>query len=247
VHIRVYSIIKLAEALQNKVLNYMYMGKELITSFKKYKDSYDIRLDQHIASYEDYDELHFLNSELGLYQICYETANVTQQRLMMYYTDFTEYEYRYMNEFEYNEINQIDSNINQNSDVRKLIVDESKSMTNGYDMEICEQLTTSFTKITEYLNIKKNKPANDNEFKKIKFYGNQTEFIELIKALTENGNLKGIQKDNIEICANFFGVEINNPSKLLNDIKTRNSGSETLFLDKLRKSLFEYITLEKKK
>ncbi len=223
------------------------MGKELITSFKKHKESYDICLEQHIASYEDYDELHFLNSELGFYQICYETANVTHQRIIIYNDEYTEYEYRYMNEFEYNEINQIDSNINQNSDVMKLIIDESKLMTNGYDIEICEQLTTSFTKITEYLNIKKKKLTNDNEFKNIKFHGNQTEFIELIKALTENGNLKGIQKDNIEICANFFGIEINNPSKLLNDIKTRNSGSESLFIDKLRKSLFDYITLEKKK
>jgi hypothetical protein len=31
-------------------------------------------------------------------------------------------------------------------------------------------------------------------FQSKKFHGSQTEFIELIKALTENGNIKGIQK-----------------------------------------------------
>jgi hypothetical protein len=81
----------------------------------------------------------------------------------------------------------------------------------------------------------------------LQWHGDKTHLIELIKALIENGNIKGIQKDIITDFSNVFNIEINNPSKLLNDIKTRNSGSETLFLDKLRKSLFEYITLEKKK
>ena len=223
------------------------MDKEIITTFKKYKESYDLRLENHKATYEDYDELHFIHSELDFYQICYETANVTEQRLIVDNEDYTEYEYRYINEFEYNDINQIDSNINENYDVRNLIRDDSKFLTDGYNLEICDQLTTSFTKITEYLNIKKNKLTNDNEFPKVKFHGNQTEFIELIKALTENGNLKGIQKDNIETCSKFFDIEIKYPAKLINDFKIRNNGSETLFIDKIKKSLFDYITLEKKK
>lgn len=223
------------------------MDKEIITTFKKYKESYDHRLENHKATYEDYDELHFIHSELGFYQICYETANVTEQRLIVDNEDYTEYEYRYINEFEYNDINQIDSNINENYDVRNIIRDDSKFLTDGYNLEICDQLTTSFTKITEYLNIKKNKLTNDNEFPKVKFHGNQTEFIELIKALTENGNLKGMQKDNIETCSKFFDIEIKYPAKLINDFKIRNNGSETLFIDKIKKSLFDYITLEKKK
>lgn len=223
------------------------MGKELITTIKKYKDSYDFRLENHIAIYEDYDELHFIYSELGFYQNCYETANITEQRLIVNNGDYTKYEYRYINEFEYNLINQIDSNGTENYNIKALIKDESKWMTDGYNLEICDQLTTSFTKITEYLHIKKNKLTNDNQFPKVKFHGNQTEFIELIKALTENGNLKGIQKDNIEICSKFFGIEIKNPDKLITDIKNRINRSETLFLDKLKKSLFDYITLERKK
>lgn len=227
------------------------MGNELITTFTKYKDSYDIRLENHKATYEDYDELHFIHNELGFYQDCYKTANITEQRLDVYNEDYYEYEYRYINEFEYNEINQIDSNGTENYDIKALIKKNDgslrSSLTDHYNLEICDQLTTSFTKITEYLNIKKNKLKNGNEFPKVKFYGTQTEFIELIKALTENGNLKGIQKDNIEICSKFFDIEIKYPAKLINDFKIRNNGSETLFLDKIKKSLFDYITLEKKK
>jgi len=223
------------------------MSKELITTLKKYKESYDNRLESHKATYEDYDELHFIDYELGFYQVCYETANVTEQRLIVNNKDYTEYEYRYINEFEYNDINQIDANINENYDIKALIKDDSKYMTDGYNLEICDQLTTSFKKIKEFLNVKKNKLTNDNEFTKVKFHGNQTEFIELIKALTENGNIKGIQKDNIEICSKFFDIEIKYPAKLISDFKIRNNGSETLFLDRLKQSLFDYITLEKKK
>nr|WP_315165621.1 hypothetical protein [uncultured Flavobacterium sp.] len=224
------------------------MEKVIITTFKKYKELYDNRLENHIATYEDYDELHFINSELEFYEICYGTANVTEQRLIKNNRDYIEYEYRYINEFEYNDINQIDSNINENYDIKALIKDKSKWLTNGYNLEICNQLTTSFTKIIEYLNIKKNILSNDNEFPKIKFYGSQTEFIELIKALTENGNLKGIQKDNIEICSKFFDIEIKNPNKLISDINnTRNTGRETLFLDELKKSFYKYIQNQNQK
>lgn len=77
--------------------------------------------------------------------------------------------------------------------------------------------------------------------------GTQTEFIELIKALIENGNIKGTQTEIISNLSNVFNIEIKHPNKLITDIKIRNNGSETLFLDKLQKSLFDYITLEKKK
>lgn len=80
--------------------------------------------------------------------------------------------------------------------------------------------------------------------------GTQTEFIELAKALIENGNITGTgnQEDKIHQLANLLNFKINNPYKLLNDIKnTRNDESETLFLDKLKRTFFNYITLEKKK
>lgn len=77
--------------------------------------------------------------------------------------------------------------------------------------------------------------------------GTQTEFIELIKALVENGNIKGTQTEIISKLSNVFNIDIKHPNKLITDIKKRNNGSETLFLDKLQKSLLDYITQEKKK
>jgi hypothetical protein len=89
------------------------------------------------------------------------------------------------------------------------------------------------------------KPTNKNT---LKWTGEQTEFIELFKALILNGSITGTgnQLDKINQLASLLNFEINNPYKLLNDIKTtRNNGSETLFLDKLKKTFYDYITLEK--
>lgn len=74
--------------------------------------------------------------------------------------------------------------------------------------------------------------------------GGQTELIELIKALIVNGNIKGIQKDIINEITSFFNIDIKHPDKLIVDIKNRNTGSETLFIDKLKSSLYDYITKE---
>lgn len=87
-------------------------------------------------------------------------------------------------------------------------------------------------------------PAPDNS---LNWIGSQTEFIELTKALIENGNIKGTQTEIIKNLSNVFNIEIKHPNKLITDIKTRNNGSETLFINKLHKSLFDYITHEKKK
>ncbi len=81
------------------------------------------------------------------------------------------------------------------------------------------------------------------QIQKTKFKTNitQTELVELVKALVENGTIEGTQKDIIKDFADFFGIEINNPNKLITDLKKRNNGSETLFLDKLKNSLMDYI------
>jgi RteC protein len=77
--------------------------------------------------------------------------------------------------------------------------------------------------------------------------GTQTDFIELVKALIQKGNIKGTQTEIINQLSAVFNFEIKNPNQTLTKLKTRNNGSETLFIDKLKKSLFDYITLEKKK
>jgi hypothetical protein len=96
--------------------------------------------------------------------------------------------------------------------------------------------------------LKTEKPSKSQKAENsLNWNGTQTEFIELIKALIENGNIKGTQTEIISKLSNVFNIEIKHPNKLITDIKIRNNGSETLFLDKLQKSLFDYITLEKKK
>lgn len=82
------------------------------------------------------------------------------------------------------------------------------------------------------------------ENQKLTWHGNQTEFIELVKSLIENNNLRGIQKEIIENLSRYFGIQINHPDKLIQDIKKRNTGSETLFIDKLKSSLYDFISKE---
>ncbi|WP_282069199.1 RteC domain-containing protein [Olleya namhaensis] len=79
---------------------------------------------------------------------------------------------------------------------------------------------------------------------KVKWNGTNVELIELIKALIENNSLKGQQKDIIESFCTFLNVEIKHPNKTITDIKKRNIDSETLFLDRLKSSLYDYITKE---
>ncbi|WP_228850794.1 RteC domain-containing protein [Aegicerativicinus sediminis] len=75
----------------------------------------------------------------------------------------------------------------------------------------------------------------------VNWKGSQTELIELIKALIENGTIKGKQKDLIPKFCKFFNIEIKDPDSLLKGIKNRSLGSETLFLNNLTKVLQDYI------
>ena len=81
----------------------------------------------------------------------------------------------------------------------------------------------------------------NNTIVKHKFLGTKTEFIELIKSLMLNKNFEGIQKEIIKDLAIYFEIDIKNPDQLIQDIKNRNLGSETLFLDKLKSSLLDFI------
>lgn len=231
------------------------MREKLITTLKEYKETYSLRLENHISKYEDYDELHFINNELYHYQNCYTTANVIERRISEYNKDYEGYRNYYLNDFEFDERNNEESTGRENYTVKDLIKNESKFLTDGYDLEICNQLTTSFLKIKSFLESKlleleSNGQKEMHTDKTLNWIGNQTDLIELIKALIENGNIeikKGEQGKTIEIFSNFFNFPIKNPNKLIADLKIRNVESETLFLDQLKKSLFNYITRENKK
>ena len=74
----------------------------------------------------------------------------------------------------------------------------------------------------------------------LKWHGTKTELIELTKALIENGTLKGKQEDIFNSIQSTFDVELKNIDQAITKFSTR--GNETKFLDKLKDTLFKYIT-----
>jgi len=117
------------------------------------------------------------------------------------------------------------------------------------DQKLIQNLYYSFKKMQSKLSEMEYKGEKEtySKIKKLNWQGTQTEFMELIKALIENGTLKGTQKEIIKHASKFFNIEIKNPDKLITDIKKRNIGSETLYIDKLRTSLYNYITKENRR
>lgn len=68
-----------------------------------------------------------------------------------------------------------------------------------------------------------------------------TELVELVKALIESKAVNGTVKEIFEDFSKFFNVELKNPHKTFQDIKNREVGNETLFLDKLKSTLYDTI------
>jgi hypothetical protein len=70
--------------------------------------------------------------------------------------------------------------------------------------------------------------------KGIQFYGTKMDFVELMVALKENGNLKATYKEVFDVCGKFFGVEIKYRDKYILDLKNnRNAGQEAKLLSQL--------------
>jgi hypothetical protein len=199
------------------------MDKEIIFSAKEYKEKYNDLLETYLLEYEDYEEIDFVNTEI--------------QRYNNSINDLEQLE-NYIQEI----VNRDWTPPNVNKSLLKMCCNEF--FDGGIDYIKRDRSILSFTKIIEFLDIKKQNPKNENN---LNWNGTQIEFIELVKALIENGNIKGTQTEIIKSLSNIFNFKINNENKTINDIKNRNNGSETLFLDKLKKTLFDYITLENKK
>ena len=199
------------------------MDKEIIFSAKEYKEKYNDLLETYLLEYEDYEEIDFVNTEI--------------QRYNNSINDLEQLE-NYIQEI----VNRDWTPPNVNKSLLKMCCNEF--FDGGIDYIKRDRSILSFTKIIDFLKIKKQNPKNENN---LNWNGSQIEFIELVKALIESGNIKGTQTETIKSLSNIFNFKINNENKTINDIKNRNNGSETLFLDKLKKTLFDYITLENKK
>lgn len=106
------------------------------------------------------------------------------------------------------------------------------------------------SKKLEFLILKRKELTGDisikDNLKKIdvnlQWYGNQSELIELIKALIENGNLKGNQKDIFNEVQKVFNFELNNIDQAITKFNERSQQTETKFLDKLKASLSKHIS-----
>jgi hypothetical protein len=229
------------------------MNTKLITTFKEYKEVYPERLKNYLSQYIDYEEIDFIKNEILYFDNCLKNSNVTLQEKIRYtgidYDRDSYYEYDIEN-FEYTI-----TNYEVQAIIRPLCLEFDNlgkdSSTNNFDLLLCERLKLSFSKIINFLTNKHigitENPTKQPIQNKVKFHGNPIEFLELIKSLVENGNLKGTQKDIIENCSNFFDIKINNPDTTIQKIKGRINDSETLFLNKLQITLFNYIKAEKTK
>ena len=181
-------------------------------------------METYLLEYEDYEEIDFVNTEIQRY-INFITDLEQLEGTLNYLTDLGSDIYAFILESQLYTFHYID-------------------FLDCFDYNKRDRSILSFTKIIDFLKIKKQNPKNENN---LNWNGTQIEFIELVKALIENGNIKGTQTETIKSLSNIFNYKINNENKTINDIKNRNNGSETLFLDKLKKTLFDYITLENKK
>lgn len=74
----------------------------------------------------------------------------------------------------------------------------------------------------------------------LKWKGTKIEFVELSKALIESNLFDGTQKEIVAKLSAFFEIDIKTYDQKLTQIKGRNNGSETLFLDQLKQNLDKY-------
>jgi hypothetical protein len=94
--------------------------------------------------------------------------------------------------------------------------------------------------LTDEINRIKQEISNqlDSKNNKLNWKGSKAELIELLKALIENGNIEGTQKNIISSFTNFLNVELKEPKSTIQRLDKRKD--KTIFLDKLKSSLIEF-------
>ncbi|MFY7665316.1 RteC domain-containing protein [Flavobacterium sp.] len=225
----------------------------MITTFQEYKNTFQERLEAHKAAYVDFDDETFIETETKQYSFYHRTIiwilqNECEDDIFPEKRNLSD---RYFSTNAKETINlealmEGQELFAYDNEVQKFVL---RRLTSGneilykYDFDLGGKLEISFRKILKYLNSKKEELSisKENVSEKIKFHGTQTEFIELIKALILNDNLKGVQKEIIQKCGKFFDITTPNHDKLISDLSQRNNGSETLFIDKLKSSLLKHI------
>tara|TARA_B110000093_G_scaffold154849_1_gene171400 strand:- start:409 stop:1173 length:765 start_codon:yes stop_codon:yes gene_type:complete len=187
-----------------------------LCTFKVYKKTYEFRKQDFFKTFIDAEEIDFLINE--------------QNEIPELLTEYLSYldETGYPRESE------------------TLLLQQILNRTNYKNIEISSDKKQNF--INEKINKIKNPQFYQEETKEVttettqvKFKGNQTQLVELVKALVESEMIEGTQTNAIEQFSKFFDIEINNPNKLIQDIKGKNTDSTTAFLDLLKSNLIEYL------
>lgn len=124
---------------------------------------------------------------------------------------------------------------------RRLEFLESKANELSFTIEYHKPRSNSEGETKETFEITPLPQKKSTNIESLQWQGGQTELMELAKALIQAGKIKGTQKEVVQSFSEFFQKEIKHPDKLLQDIKNRSNGSETLLLDNLKKNLLEYL------
>lgn len=98
----------------------------------------------------------------------------------------------------------------------------------------------NWRKFIELINEKLNNSPTIKKIETLKWKGTKADFVELSKALILSDMFNGTQKEIVEKLSTFLEIDIKNYDQKLIQIKGRNNGSETLFLNKLKQNLDNY-------
>lgn len=228
------------------------MDDKLITTLKEYRESYKILLENHLNEYVDYDELHFIKKQLELYNSYYDSTNIKRYDIVKGSNPkqpFKDFEYRLEKE----------NTETSNTQLIKLILDFDKypikydnlEIADYLNLDVCEKLAFSFSKIIEFLIELQNKltnpiitPENSPEqISKLIWLGDEIELTELVKALIQAKKISiktTTQKETFIRFRAFFNYPKLKEVERLSVIKRRTK-DYTSFLNELENSLLTWI------
>lgn len=98
----------------------------------------------------------------------------------------------------------------------------------------------NWRKFIELIDEKLNDSPTIKKIDTLKWKGTKADFVELSKALILSDMFNGTQKEIVDKLSTFLDIDIKNYDQKLIQIKGRNNGSETLFLNKLKQNLDNY-------
>jgi hypothetical protein len=229
------------------------MSDTIFTTLNEYKETYDLRLENHLKEYVDYDELHFIKKELEFYISYYDCTNIKRFDIAIGSNPkqpFRDFEYRPEKQ----------DTETSNMQLILMIFDFDKfpikydnlELPDFYNIEVCEKLSLSFSKIINYLHQLKNAIINQTTIDNkqvstttLTWEGSELEFTELIKSLilTKKISTELSQKETFNRFRDCFNMANFNENDKLRDIRNR-TNTTTPFIHKLEISLNNWIKVK---